>query len=76
MTVKRIAKSCSIITRQSLLKAVTVTLTLANPKSPDIQPVQAEALVDTGAVHLAILEHVKIQLQLEEQGKKEPVGPD
>src|SRR5438874_12886774 len=50
---------------------ITVTLTLANPKSPDIQPVQAEALVDTGAVHLAILEHVKIQLQLEEQGKKE-----
>ena len=28
MTVKRIAKSCSIITRQSLLKVVTVTLTL------------------------------------------------
>ena len=46
-------------------------MTLANPKRSDIKPVEVEALVDTGAVHLAIPEHVRLQLQLDEQSKKE-----
>lgn len=50
---------------------ITVNLTLANPRQPDIQPVVAESLVDTGAVHLIIPEHVRLQLQLEEQAQKE-----
>src|SRR2546430_2088359 len=50
---------------------VNIMLTLKNPRRPDIQPVQAEALVDTGSVFLVIPEHVRLQLQLEEQAKKE-----
>jgi clan AA aspartic protease len=50
---------------------ITVTLTLANPRRPDLKPVDVPALVDTGAVHLAIPEHVRLQLQLEEQSQKE-----
>ena len=46
-------------------------MTLANPKRPDIEPLKAEALVDTGSVYLVIPEHVRLQLQLDEQGQKE-----
>jgi len=51
-------------------------LTLANPKRSDIQPVNARALVDTGSVFLVIPEHVRLQLQLDEQGKKEVTMAD
>jgi clan AA aspartic protease len=50
---------------------ITVQMKLANPRRPDIEPVEAAALVDTGAVHLVIPEHVRLQLQLEEQSQKE-----
>src|SRR5438132_947702 len=50
---------------------INVMMTLANPKRPDIEPVQTEALVDTGSVYLVVPEHVRLQLQLDEQGKKE-----
>lgn len=36
-----------------------------------MQPVEADALADTGSVYLAIPAHVQIQLALEENGKKE-----
>jgi clan AA aspartic protease len=50
---------------------ITVMLTLANPKRTDISPVMTKALVDTGSVFLVIPEHVRLQLQLDEQSKKE-----
>ena len=48
-----------------------VMLNLSNPKRPDIQAIEADALVDTGSVYLIIPEHVQLQLALEEQSKKE-----
>ena len=45
-------------------------MTLANPKRTDIELVKAAALVDTGSVFLVIPEHVRLQLQLDEQVKK------
>ena len=50
---------------------ITVKISLANPKRPDIQPVEADALVDTGALHLVIPEHVRLQLALDQTGTKE-----
>ena len=44
---------------------------LKNPRLPDIRPVQAEALADSGALHLCIPEHVRIQLELEAIDSKE-----
>ena len=41
------------------------------PRLPELQPVQVDALVDTGAVHLCIPEHVQIQLKLEPIEQKE-----
>jgi clan AA aspartic protease len=46
-------------------------VSLANPRIPDLQPLVVEALADTGAVHLCIPEHVRVQLNLSEQSKKE-----
>lgn len=44
---------------------VTYTdLRLANQARPDLEEINAEALVDTGALHLCIPEHMAMQLQL------------
>ena len=39
-------------------------LRLANDAKPELEEIDAEALVDTGALHLCIPEHVAMQLQL------------
>ena len=46
-------------------------LTLRNPRFPQLEPVEVRALVDTGAVHTCIPEHVAIQLRLEKYNEKE-----
>ncbi|HRF81479.1 MAG TPA: clan AA aspartic protease [Flavobacteriales bacterium] len=50
---------------------VNGSLVLKNPRLPDLEGVQVIALVDTGAVHLCIPEHVRIQLKLEAIDEKE-----
>ena len=47
------------------------TLTLTNPIRPELDPVEANALADTGAVHLCIPEHVAIQLSFRELEQRE-----
>ncbi|MGB5595642.1 MAG: clan AA aspartic protease [Crocosphaera sp.] len=44
---------------------------LRNPSKSELNAIEIEALADSGAVHLCIPEHIKIQLQLEEVDKKE-----
>jgi len=51
-------------------------ITLRNPRYPEEQPVEVEALADTGAVHLYIPQHVAIQLRLEEHDQKEVTVAD
>ncbi|HDL64793.1 MAG TPA: clan AA aspartic protease [Proteobacteria bacterium] len=55
---------------------VNAQIFLANPKRDELEPIRADALVDSGAVHLCIPEHVKIQLKLEEIDKKEATLAD
>jgi clan AA aspartic protease len=50
---------------------VSTRIILKNPKMPELEQVEVEALVDTGAVHLCIPEHIRIQLELEESDKKD-----
>ncbi|MEK7299318.1 MAG: clan AA aspartic protease [Candidatus Margulisiibacteriota bacterium] len=38
---------------------------IKNPKREDFKPIEARALVDTGALHLCIPEHLALQLGLE-----------
>src|SRR4030067_997543 len=53
------------------LGLVNAMITLRNPRMPELSPVEIDALADTGAVHLCIPEHVRIQLKLEEIDKKD-----
>ena len=46
-------------------------LLLKNPRLPDLEPAPVEALVDSGATHLCIPEHIQLQLQLDEIDSKE-----
>ena len=50
---------------------VNAKIILINPRKPDLESVEIDALADTGAVHLCIPEHIQIQLQLEEINKKD-----
>jgi clan AA aspartic protease len=50
---------------------INTNIVLKNPRNPEIQPLEINALADTGALHLCIPEHVCIQLQLDEIDKKE-----
>ena len=55
---------------------IRAKLTLKNPSKPELQPLEVDALVDSGAVHLCIPAHVQIQLGLEEISKKEATLAD
>jgi hypothetical protein len=48
---------------------IETTVTLSNPSNPNLAPMQVSALVDTGALHLCIPEHIALQLQLNELEK-------
>jgi clan AA aspartic protease len=50
---------------------VSANIRLRNPREPELKPIEVDALVDSGAVHLSIPEHIRIQLKLEEVDKKE-----
>ncbi len=49
---------------------------LSNPKIVENKPMLVNSLVDTGALHLCVPEHVAIQLELEELYKREVVTAD
>lgn len=44
---------------------------LRNPRLPELEAVEIDALADTGAVHLCIPPHIQLQLRLEETDTKE-----
>lgn len=50
---------------------VNAKLLLKNPRKPELQSIEVDALADSGSVHLCIPPHVQIQLGLEEISKKE-----
>ena len=50
---------------------VHVNVRLSNPRTTEMQPVDVEALVDTGAITLCIPQHVRIQLDLTELERRE-----
>ena len=51
----------------------TAKLELSNPRNADLEPINVEALADTGALQLCVPQHIAIQFQLEEVEKKEVV---
>ncbi len=51
-------------------------LLLDNPRLDSFEPIEVEALADTGTLFLCIPEHVANQLQLKQTSKKEITTPD
>lgn len=49
-------------------------ITLRNPRFPDQEPIEVEALADS--VHMCIPQHIAIQLRLEEYDQKEATLAD
>jgi len=50
---------------------VNAEVILRNPRKPELLPVTVTALADSGALHLCLPEHIRIQLELEEIDQKE-----
>jgi clan AA aspartic protease len=55
---------------------VKAKLALKNPRQPELEPVEVDALADSGSVHLCIPVHVQIQLGLQEITQKEATLAD
>jgi clan AA aspartic protease len=55
---------------------VHAKLVLKNPRKPELQPLEMDALADSGALFLCIPPHVQLQLDLEESAKKEVTFAD
>jgi clan AA aspartic protease len=49
---------------------------LANPGRPDLDAIEVDALVDTGATHLCIPEHIALQPDLQELEEREVTVAD
>ncbi len=50
---------------------VFAEIEISNPREPDLVPIKARALADTGALMLCIPEHLAIQLELETESVRE-----
>jgi clan AA aspartic protease len=55
----------------TVMGLVNGKVVLRNPRLPELEPVEVNALADSGAVHLCIPEQVRIQLKLEAIDSKE-----
>ena len=50
---------------------VHAKIVLKNPRSAKIKPLEVDALVDSGSLHLCIPPHLQVQLKLDEIDQKE-----
>lgn len=50
---------------------VRTKVVLRNPTESDLEPIELDALADTGALHLCIPKHVALQLKLTELERRE-----
>lgn len=55
---------------------ISAEIELANPRDRKIRSMKVKSLVDTGALHLCIPEHIAMQLELEELYKREVTTAD
>jgi len=55
---------------------VNAKIRLMNPANPEMQGIDVNALVDTGAPHLRIPEHIRLRLGLRELEKREVILAD
>jgi clan AA aspartic protease len=51
-------------------------ISLSNPKAPDLERIEARALVDTGATGLCLPQHIAVQLRLDTIEQREVTTAD
>ena len=56
--------------------SIYAEINLSNPRKIKIETITANSLVDTGALHLCIPEHIATQLELEELYKRKVITAD
>ena len=59
-----------------LMGLIRTKITLANPSVLELEPIEAMALVDTGAIMMCLPEHIALQLQLKEIEQREVTVAD
>ncbi len=59
------------ILSEKMMGIIYTDITLSNARKPEIKPLTVAALVDTGAVHLCIPEHIALQLDLDAYEERE-----
>ena len=55
---------------------IRTKITLSNPSAQELEPIEVNALVDTGAIMMCLPEHVALQLQLAEVEQREVTVAD
>ena len=55
---------------------VHATIELSNPREPELQPIAAQALAESGALMLCIPEHLALQLKLQQESEREVTVAD
>jgi clan AA aspartic protease len=55
---------------------IYTSLVLSNPLDGTLKPIETSSLVDSGALHLCVPEHIAIQLKLKELEKREVTVAD
>ena len=59
------------MSEREMMGLITTKITLSNPLDTRLASLEIEALVDTGALHLCIPEHVAVQLKLQTVQERE-----
>ena len=55
---------------------VHAEIVLRNPRKPDLRPIQAVAMADTGSLMLCIPSHIALQLELQQSSMREVTTAD
>jgi len=68
--------SVETLSRSLVMGYVHATIELSNPRDPGLQPIQTQALADSGALMLCIPEHLALQLRLSTESEREVTVAD
>jgi clan AA aspartic protease len=60
----------------AIMGLITTAITLKNPREAELSPVEVQALVDTGGLHLCIPEHIALPLRLAAVSEREVTVAD
>lgn len=72
----QLLQAIAITFAKKIMGLIYANISLSNPTTESLLPIEANALVDTGALFLCIPQHIALQLQLKEFEKREVTVAD